>query len=218
MHPAHGARRSLSLGCRDVGRNAPVVVFVDSTNLCRAPAAAAVFAGHAATVGLAVHVRSAGTRAVHGAPASRRLRRATGPFLGALAMHRSAPFAGDMATSADLVLVMEPSHLDEVADELPAVLPRTFVWKDMLELSARVAPHGDGLAGWVARLHERRLDRDAANGNERLSAVSPTRGLRAHRRLVGELDTLSARTAALLAAASLEVRALTPEPRRLETI
>ena len=189
----------------------PVVVFVDDTNLVRSPAAAGMFAAHAATSGIPVVARSAGTQAVHGAPADARLRRRVGPAFGCLTVHRSVPFAGEVATSADLVLCMEPEHEAAAVRAYPWLAHRTFTWKAMLALSARVAPRAGGVDLWVAALHHRRITCPPGGPRHHEVVHAPRGSARSHRRFLCEVDALAARTAALLAASSLTPGERAPE-------
>lgn len=91
------------------------ILFVCTGNTCRSPMAGALARRAAERRGLRVEVRSAGTSAVPGRPAS------TGAVLAAreedldLSGHASAPLTPERARWADLVVGMTPSHVRAAA-------------------------------------------------------------------------------------------------------
>ncbi len=91
------------------------ILFVCSGNTCRSPMAE-VLAGRAAReLGLAsVEVRSAGTHATPGAPASGGARRTMQRHQGSLEGHIATDLSPDLLDWADLVLTMGPGHLLQV--------------------------------------------------------------------------------------------------------
>lgn len=91
------------------------LLFVCTGNTCRSPMAGALARRAADRRGLRVEVRTAGTSAVPGRPAS------TGAVLAAreedldLSDHLSTPLSPGLAGWADLVVCMTPSHLRTAA-------------------------------------------------------------------------------------------------------
>jgi protein arginine phosphatase len=93
------------------------LLFVCTGNTCRSPMAAAI-----ARAGLErrgwqhVEVRSAGTAAAAGSPASAQAVDVSGEHGLDLAHHASQPLTGELVDWADLILVMGPAHLRTVAE------------------------------------------------------------------------------------------------------
>lgn len=102
----------------DSGREEQVdvrLLFVCTGNTCRSPMAGALACRAAERRGLRVEVRTAGTSAVPGRPAS------TGAVLAAreqdldLSDHVSTPLSPGLVGWADVVVCMTPSHLEAAA-------------------------------------------------------------------------------------------------------
>jgi protein-tyrosine-phosphatase len=93
------------------------VVFVCTGNTCRSPLAAAV-TQHAVEQRGWTHVRvqSAGVATVSGAPASQGAQVVAGEHGLDLSSHMSRPLTPELASWADLILGMGPSHLVGVAE------------------------------------------------------------------------------------------------------
>lgn len=91
------------------------ILFVCSGNTCRSPMAEAITRRRLAERGRHdVEVRSAGTGAVNGMPASGGARRATAAYGLDLDGHRSSRLSEDLVAWADLVLTMGAHHLEVV--------------------------------------------------------------------------------------------------------
>ena len=91
------------------------ILFVCSGNTCRSPMAEVLARRAAAEFGLpSVEVRSAGTHAATGAPASGGARRTVRRHQGSLEEHSSSPLSPELLDWADLVLAMGPGHLLQV--------------------------------------------------------------------------------------------------------
>ena len=102
------------------------VLFVCSGNICRSPMAAEYMRHRAAQERLAsVAVDSAGLLGIEGAPASREAIEVLREAALDLGAHRSRGIRATDARSSDLLLVMTPEHLREIADRFPAAVPRT---------------------------------------------------------------------------------------------
>ena len=88
------------------------LLFVCSGNTCRSPMAEAIARRAAAERGWRhFAVRSAGTGAVAGSPASERARAAAERHGLSLDDHRASPLTGGSIAWADLILTMSPGHL-----------------------------------------------------------------------------------------------------------
>jgi protein-tyrosine phosphatase len=97
---------------RETGLN---ILFVCSGNTCRSPMAEVLGDRVTAELGLpGVEIRSAGTHAVSGAPASDGARRMAYRHRQSLEEHRSTRLSPDLLAWADLVLAMGPGHLIQV--------------------------------------------------------------------------------------------------------
>jgi protein-tyrosine-phosphatase len=93
------------------------LLFVCTGNTCRSPLAAAIARRLAGERGWHhVAVRSAGTGAVEGGPASEPAIHVAGEHGLDLSGHDAARLSEDLVRWADLVLGMSPSHLAAVAD------------------------------------------------------------------------------------------------------
>lgn len=96
------------------------LLFVCTGNTCRSPMAEAVARSAAAERGLDdLEVRSAGTMASPGSPASRGAVEAARAVGLDLTGHRSSEVTREMAEWADVVLCMAPSHRMDVHDVAP---------------------------------------------------------------------------------------------------
>jgi len=93
------------------------LLFVCSGNTCRSPMAEAIARRAAAERGWRHFVvRSAGTGAVAGSPASERARAAAERHGLSLDDHRASPLTGASVAWADLILTMSPGHLVRALD------------------------------------------------------------------------------------------------------
>ena len=91
------------------------LLYVCTGNTCRSPMAEVLTRARARQRGLSgIRVRSAGTMAYEGSPASAGARTAVGELGLALDRHTAQPLGEDELEWADLVLAMSPSHLAAV--------------------------------------------------------------------------------------------------------
>ncbi len=91
------------------------ILFVCTGNTCRSPMAEGIAKGLLGDRAVeSVEVRSAGTHAADGSPASGGALRAATRHGWSLESHRSTFLSGDLVDWADLILVMGPGHLHQV--------------------------------------------------------------------------------------------------------
>lgn len=169
------------------------VLVVCTANVTRSPAAAALLRAHVRTTGLPLAVTSAGVLADIGAPASPVMRREGGPALAELVTHRARQLTADDLAAADLVLVMERRHLLDVAALDPTAIPRAFTVRELHRAGHTTPPTGQGIDAWLATVHERRTLRDLLCPDAADDVADPSgRSARTHRRVLAELDRLTA--------------------------
>lgn len=96
------------------------VLFVCTGNICRSPAAHAVFEHHAARAGLSVTVDSAGTGGWHAGELPDERARAEGARRGYALTHRARAVEPADFERFDLVLAMDRGHLRALQDRAPA--------------------------------------------------------------------------------------------------
>ncbi|MBI5305605.1 MAG: low molecular weight protein arginine phosphatase [Chloroflexi bacterium] len=123
-----------------------VVVFVCTGNVCRSPMAAALFAEYARRAGESelFEVRSAGTWALEGEPASGNAVIAMAQRGIDLQAHRGAMIDRRGMEEADVVIVMTRNHREALATEFPLYRARIHL---MSELQDRVYDIGDPYGG-----------------------------------------------------------------------
>lgn len=93
------------------------ILFVCSGNTCRSPMATVLAEELSPEVGLEhVEIRSAGTSAVRGFPASGGAQRAAGRHGLDLTRHSSTPLGPEAVEWADVIFAMSPSHLQRVRE------------------------------------------------------------------------------------------------------
>lgn len=103
------------------------VLFLCTANICRSPAAEALWVRAARHAGVVSRATSAGVRARSGDaahPVMTELLEAQGCHL---SQHVSQPFTVSLARQADLVLVMEPWHLRYVVSRAPEIAGRVWL-------------------------------------------------------------------------------------------
>lgn len=120
------------------------VLVVCTGNICRSPLAQGFLAERSRRLlEGAIAVRSAGTWARPGHPATEEAVLVAQERGVDLAEHRSSPFGTDLAGWADLILTMTAEQRDEVLHEAPQAEPKTFTLKELVAvLGVLPAPAG----------------------------------------------------------------------------
>ncbi len=136
----------------------PTVCFVCTGNAARSVMARAMFADRAP----GYRAVGAGTLVVEGQPMSRRTRQALADHGLADPDHRSRQFGTDHET-CDLIVVMEPSHVDWIRRHHPAAADRTASLPRLVRDLGDRGPLGErvaalGLAGVVVEPWEEVVD------------------------------------------------------------
>jgi protein-tyrosine-phosphatase len=175
----------------DVGLGSILVVC--GANQCRSPLANAILRDRLQTRGVDVEVRSCGTRASEGAPATHQTRRAAARLGLDIDGHRSTPLTADLATHAGLVVAMERAQVREVVALAPASWSRAFTLKELIRRARMVGPRRADETGrqWIARVHQGRRPADLLGASTADDVADPTNDLSTdHPRLAEELDVL----------------------------
>lgn len=103
------------------------VLFVCTGNSCRSPMAAAIFEKMAKEQGLNVEVKSCGTATLPGLPASKPavdVLRREGIDISA---HKAVPIDSQLVNWADLILVMEERHRQQIIEDYPHCKEKVFL-------------------------------------------------------------------------------------------
>ncbi|TMW71337.1 low molecular weight phosphotyrosine protein phosphatase [Thauera sp. UPWRP] len=104
-------------------------------NICRSPLAAALLRSRLTDKGLAAEVQSAGIGALVGHPADASTQRIAIEQGIALDVHRAQQIDTPLTRWADLIVVMEQHHLDEVLALDPTARGKTFLLGHWLGIS-----------------------------------------------------------------------------------
>jgi protein-tyrosine phosphatase len=116
-----------------------------------------------------VTIRSAGTHAAAGAAASRHALDLLAERWLDLSSHAASPLTSQMIDQADLVLVMEEAHRQQIRRRSPAALPRVMRLHELAgEESDLADPYGGEREEYVATLA--RIDSVLERGWQRLLA------------------------------------------------
>ncbi len=105
------------------------ILVVCTGNVCRSPMAEGILRSLLEKQGVSgeVEVRSAGTWGSEGAAASANAVTIAGRHGIALDEHRSSPLTRALVSGADVILVMEPTHLEDVLAKDPSAEGKTWV-------------------------------------------------------------------------------------------
>jgi len=153
----------------------PTILFVCTANICRSPVAEALFADWVRRQGLPGEwrVRSAGTWAEAGAPASSYSREVLAEQGLDLAAHRAQRVEGPLLAEADLVLCMTRSHAEALRAEFPQYAERIRLLSHMVGFSYDVAdPYGGPRRGYEEMVTELR-DLVERGGPQMVALASP---------------------------------------------
>jgi protein-tyrosine phosphatase len=142
------------------------VLFVCTGNICRSPVAEALLQSRAGELGLPISVRSAGSWAHRGNPATSNAIRAARELGVEIEGHRARPLDDHLIRDADLVLALAREHRDEILYLVSEAAPKTFTLKELAALLEALLPspvHADrGTA--VTRIAEADRLRASASG------------------------------------------------------
>ena len=142
------------------------LLFVCTGNLCRSPFAERRTLELLRGADAAVHVGSAGTRAVVGAPMHEDSVRVLSEFGGSAVGHRARQLTRELVDEADLVLTMGARHRTATLERSPVSLRKTFTLLEAVGLLDHLEPSedpsgelvGEHFRGMVGRLaHARSL-------------------------------------------------------------
>jgi protein-tyrosine-phosphatase len=139
------------------------ILFVDTEDRCRAPAAAALANAFADEIGVPIECASAGVAAASGDKVTFVLRRVAGAALD-LEGHRAKQLTEDAVHGHDLVVCMQRRHVALVQEIAPGTLPFTFAYSELADLAHDLRGAGMGLAMWLPVLHDHRRRVDLLTG------------------------------------------------------
>lgn len=130
----------------------PSILFVCTGNICRSPMAVGLLQARLAQDGRADWcVRSAGTWAIKGRPASMYSIRIMAEKGINLSEHRSHELSAEDVAEADLILTMELSQAEAIRAEFPAYAHRVYTLSEMVGLRYDVEdPYGGTLEEYRA--------------------------------------------------------------------
>ncbi len=130
------------------------VLFVCTGNVCRSPTAELLFRAWTDPQA-AVVARSAGTRALVGAPIDTSTAIVLEDFGLDPTLHAGTQFESRMAVDADLVLTAQRKHRDLIIGKIPSTFRRTFTMKEFARL-VHAIPAGMAPRAVVAAADEQR--------------------------------------------------------------
>jgi len=104
------------------------ILFVCTGNICRSPMAEALLKQRLnPKFRKRVRIVSAGTHALEGLPTTMKAQSAAAQFNVDLSSHRSQPLTPWLISHSDLILAMEPEHVEMIRQLDPTSGPRTFL-------------------------------------------------------------------------------------------
>jgi protein-tyrosine phosphatase len=116
------------------------VLFVCTGNICRSPVAEALLQSRAGELGLPISVRSAGSWAHRGNPATSNAILAAREIGLEIEGHRARPLTDHLIREADVVLALAGEHRDEVVSLVSEAAPKTFTLKELAALLEALPP------------------------------------------------------------------------------
>jgi protein-tyrosine phosphatase len=180
---------ALEIGCARLEAKPVSILVVCTANRTRSPIAANLLARRLAAIGVPAEVRSAGTNAHAGLPATDAARAAVEE----LEQHVSAPITPSMVERADLVLGLERHHVRAAvlsASNPRLVLGRSFTLKSLVALARQLGPRAANqpLDAWLAEVAALRSLADLGGCSGGDDVTDPV-GAREHERVVDEIAT-----------------------------
>jgi protein-tyrosine-phosphatase len=142
----------------------PRILLVCTGNICRSPM------GHGILVDLStrhyggrIEVRSAGTWARRGSPATPEANAAAKAAGIDISRHKASPFARELAAWADLIVTMTDEQAKEVAESEPGAESKTFTLKELVNILESLPPVEGGASPEdvlerLGEAHRRRAD------------------------------------------------------------
>lgn len=126
---------------------------VCTANQCRSPMAEVIARDLAARRDIKVEVRSAGTGAIDGVPATDGARMAVRKLGLDLTNHLSRAVTAELVASADLVIAMEQQHVIDLVTNHGASLAATYTLPELAELAEAATRRPDErMSLWFERL------------------------------------------------------------------
>ena len=110
------------------------ILVICTGNICRSPAAAALLSKRLENAGRDIAVRSAGTGALIGHPADTTMSQIAAEHGVSLTSHHGCQVSIALTRWAELILAMEPHHLDAIQELDPTTRGKTFLlghWSSM---------------------------------------------------------------------------------------
>ncbi len=108
------------------------ILIVCTANMSRSPMAEALLSAEVAARGHDWVVRSAGTEAVAGTPASRTATKAVAELGLDMSGHQTAPVRRELLQDSTIVLAMEQRHIDDIVRNFGPELPPVFLFHQLI--------------------------------------------------------------------------------------
>ncbi|MFN8050214.1 MAG: hypothetical protein U0Q22_02130 [Acidimicrobiales bacterium] len=168
------------------------LLVVCTANQCRSPLGEVLARRRLDLAGIEAEVRSAGTQAIAGVPATDLTVKAARRLDLDLSGHASRPVDAELLEWADVVVTMERHHVIELVTQHDAPLATTFTLPELAALVAAGEPREDDetVAAWLARIAAERSVASVMGGGSPAGEIDdPTGGsLRKHRDAAQRID------------------------------